>query len=184
MINATCDVFNQIATVPQFMPSARKFHYQFNLRDFARIVQNMMSAVPQLYRGAPEKLIRMWAHEMHRVYLDRFTFEEDREKYMEWMRAACKHFDNINPDIVFEEPLIYTSFVSACEGHDKAYLPVRDMPQLKRVLEDKLMEYNDTIQSMNLVLFDQAMEHICRICRIIDLPAGNALLIGVGGSGK
>ena len=47
-----------------------------------------------------------------------------------------------------------------------------------------MADYNENNAQMPLVLFDMAMSHVVRIARIISNPQGNALLIGVGGSGK
>ena len=49
---------------------------------------------------------------------------------------------------------------------------------------DRQNEYNESSPVMNLVMFDQAVEHVCRITRVMDQPRGNALFVGVGGSCK
>ena len=43
-----------------------------------------------------------------------------------------------------------------------------------------LEEYNDTHTPMNLVLFDDALDHLTRIHRVIRMDRGHALLVGVG----
>jgi len=126
----------------------------------------------------------MWVHECHRVYRDRLLFPEDLEGYVKFLQSGIKEFTDQKEDEVLAEPIIFTSFVTACEGHESAYMYIRDMDHLKGVLESKLEEYNENVQSMDLVLFNEAMEHITRISRIIDQPGGNGILVGVGGSGK
>lgn len=77
-----------------------------------------------------------------RVFYDRLILEEDRETFMAFLKTAMREFE-FKEELLLEQPLIYTSFVSAAEGHEKAYLPIKDMAHLKNVLENKLAEYNE-----------------------------------------
>lgn len=79
-------------------------------------------------------------------------------------------------------PLIYSHFADGVG--DQKYMPVLSWASLQKLLNEAMKSYNELVGAMNLVLFMDAMEHVCRINRILELPRGNALLIGVGGSGK
>jgi len=173
-----------MAKNPNLKPTALKFHYQFNLRDFARVIQNLKEAEGQYYKGNTMGLVRMWVHECNRIWRDRLIFEKDIEMYNDFMKKATKEFGDLKIEEIFAEPNLYTSYVTACKGNEPAYIAMTSFEDLKQVLEGKLEEYNENVASMNLVLFEEAMEHISRICRIIGLEAGSALLVGVGGSGK
>ena len=55
---------------------------------------------------------------------------------------------------------------------------------MTRIIEEYLDDYNQiSTAQMKLVLFLDAVKHVNRISRIIRQPLGNALLLGVGGSG-
>jgi len=60
-----------------------------------------------------------------------------------------------------------------------------DLPGFVKKIEEYLEDYNSTSkQPMKLILFLDACDHVSRIARILRQPLGNALLLGVGGSGR
>lgn len=131
-------------------------------------------------------MARLWVHECERVFRDRMVNEADMQKFDEFRFAVTKKFfdDCGGISAVEERPLLYASFMTFTPEDVPVYTFVPSYEVLKKALDDKLKEYNETNAVMDLVLFQQAMEHITRIARIIDLPRGNAMLVGVGGSGK
>ncbi len=62
---------------------------------------------------------------------------------------------------------------------------ILDLKDMVRKIEGYLEDYNAGTKSpMKLVMFLDACDHVSRICRILRQPQGNALLLGVGGSGR
>ena len=80
--------------------------------------------------------------------------------------------------------LLFGDFMVA--GADpKQYTELKSLPELAKVVEEYLAEYNTNSKApMKLVLFTFALEHVARICRILQQPGGHALLVGLGGSGR
>jgi len=67
----------------------------------------------------------------------------------------------------------------------RPYEDVGDYSAIKPLFECLLGAYNaKAAKRMQLVFFEDALEHLTRICRTVALPHGNCLLVGVGGSGK
>jgi len=98
--------------------------------------------------------------------------------------VSNKYYDGVNQEQVFVRPNIFTTFTFQSADEETPYTGISDAENLRSIVQDKLNEYNEINAVMNLVLFDMAVEHICRITRTIDKPRGNCFLVGVGGSGK
>ena len=156
------------------------------MRELSKVCEGLLLTQPNTHnKGGPENFIRLWIHEVRRVFEDRMIINEDIVLLKQYIKEALvRNIPEQNTEILDEKENIWTTFIATHLGNDPAYMAITDMAELKKVLEDKLEEYNDTKARMDLVLFEEAMQHVCKICRILEFPVGNALLVGVGGSGK
>ena len=184
LVEATLELHRLVSGF--FLTSAVKFHYQFNLRELSSVVQGLCRMTPDAF-PRPADALRLWVHETERVFLDRLVSEADMTAFADMQRQVTRRFFD-EPDLLAEaeqRPNLHATFVRP-GGDDAvaAYTGCGDYGALGKVLVERLAEYNDANPTMDLVLFNQAMEHVTRIARIIQLPRGNALLVGVGGSGK
>ncbi|KAK7573934.1 hypothetical protein V9T40_011125 [Parthenolecanium corni] len=180
VVTASIALHNKASSV--FLPTATKFHYMFNLRDLSNLFQGLLFSTGECLT-CPADLLRFWMHETQRVYGDKLTDDKDIDNFTKiQIDALKKNFDEVEELALIERPNIYCHFGQGF-GEPK-YMPVPKWSTVSQLLEEALTSYNDLVAGMNLVLFEDAMIHICRINRILESPRGNCLLVGVGGSGK
>ncbi|XP_026835009.1 dynein beta chain, ciliary isoform X2 [Drosophila erecta] len=171
-----------LKVVSSFLPTAIKFHYNFNLRDIANIFTGVLYSNFETCPNS-NQMVRLWIHECYRVYGDKLVDYTDINSFKKIVSDIVrKGIEGVNEEVVYSQPLIYCHFSKGLT--DIKYMPISGWERLKSLLDEAQDRYNDYIGAMNLVLFDDAMSHVCRISRILESSRGYALLIGVGGSGK
>ncbi|XP_003791133.1 dynein heavy chain 9, axonemal [Otolemur garnettii] len=181
LISLALAFHQKIATT--FLPTAIKFHYIFNLRDFANIFQGILFSSVECVKSTQD-LIKLYLHESNRVYRDKMVEEEDLELFDKIQTEVLRTiFDDVEETVQQTGSLnMYCHFANGI-GEPK-YMPVQSWERLTQTLVEALESHNEVNTVMDLVLFEDAMRHICHISRILESPRGNALLVGVGGSGK
>jgi dynein heavy chain len=188
LIKATIGVYKNVSE--GFLPTPTKAHYLFNLRDMAKVVQGMTRANPLAF-GSSEQYLQLWVHECLRVFSDRLADSGDQQRFREIVDDQLTSLLSSSWGALSEEesgPII-TDLLSEPEGeesHGNMIEILPDFVKLKQRLEEDLEDYNvePGFMPMNLVLFKDAIGHLMRIQRILKTPRGNAMLIGVGGSGR
>jgi dynein heavy chain len=167
-----------------FFPTALKFHYQWNLREISRVVNGLLRTNTTFHKDS-DTICRLWLHECNRIFRDRLLvsdlplYETASLASFEKLECYKGSKEDIKPDL-----LIYIPFDESIE-EENVLIQSKSMDHLKEYIANQLEEYNNRgFNIMPLVLFDDAIMHVCRIARIICNPSSHALLVGVGGSGK
>ncbi|OAJ39728.1 hypothetical protein BDEG_23556 [Batrachochytrium dendrobatidis JEL423] len=197
IVTATKQVYR--GAMSNLLPTPKKSHYTFNLRDFARVIQGMLLSRPETV-SEPFKMIRLWINETFRVFYDRLVDDEDRQWLFNHVvgtigqtfevdfSSVMKTYDSNGDGKIEEEDLrslIFGTYLSPSDTNGKAYDEIVDLAELTSYMDRSLFEYNQISKKpMDLVMFRFAIEHLSRISRILRQPRGNILLVGVGGSGR
>ncbi|XP_021092936.1 dynein heavy chain 3, axonemal isoform X6 [Heterocephalus glaber] len=194
MVQATKTIYK--AAVENFLPTPSKSHYVFNLRDFSRVIQGVLLC-PHTHLQDVEKFIRLWIHEVYRVFYDRLVDIEDRQVFFNMVKETTSNCfkQTVEKVLIHLSPtgkivddnirsLFFGDFFKP-DSDNKIYDEITDLKQLTVIMEYYLEEFNNISKApMSLVMFQFAIEHISRICRVLKQNKGHLLLVGIGGSGR
>ncbi|XP_018647275.1 dynein heavy chain, putative [Schistosoma mansoni] len=199
IVSSTLEVYK--AAIENLLPTPAKSHYLFNLRDFSRVILGIC-LIQKDRIESKHTFSRLWAHEVMRVFYDRLTDDADRTWLYEFIKRCLQNnfkekFDQLFAHLTSKEGeeidethlrsyLMFGDFMNPeSMPEDRVYEEIKDIQAMYPVVERCLEDYNNANKKkMSLVIFRYVLEHLSRICRILRVPGGHALLVGVGGSGR
>lgn len=199
IVTATVEIFR--SATENLRPTPAKSHYIFNLRDFSRIIFGCAMMKKESVENDRSIFAKLWVHEVLRVMYDRLITETDKnwlftklkdivkDRFREKFDQLFANLDSDGDGIVKEDDLknlMFGSYLdSSATEDDLKYEEVVNTEIFRDIAISALEEFNSTHKNkMDIVLFKYALEHLSKICRILTMPCGSGLLVGISGSGR
>ncbi|GKY90587.1 hypothetical protein MPSEU_000032400 [Mayamaea pseudoterrestris] len=175
MTEAMVEVYleNQSKYTPALQPQ-----YFYSPRELSRWVRGIYEAVVNLDSLTREELVRIWAHEGLRLFADRLVKESDKD----WCNhnidnTARRWFAGVDFSDALARPMFFTSWLSK----DSRRV---EREELKDFLVARLRVFYEEELDVPLVVFDEVLDHVLRIDRVLRQPMGHVLAVGDSGVGK
>lgn len=196
LTQSTLYIYRQIQN--HFKPNINQCHYVFNLRDFTRVIKSCLFLRKDTYDSNKKIYMKIWTHEILRTFGDRMNTQEDHD----WLFGNIKHcfqeyfeenineiFENLleNEEITIQnlENLIFGFNGEVDNQGVQRYEEQTNITTLLETVNTSLMEFNKSNRvKLNITVFKDSILRLVKLSRILKSSPGNALLIGISGSGR
>ncbi|KAM9910471.1 hypothetical protein OXX69_004465 [Metschnikowia pulcherrima] len=161
-----------------FLTTEKQSHYIYSPRELTRWCRGILDALMNLSNLNLRDLIRLWYHEGLRLFYDRIVEEEHRLWCQElfWSTAA-RHFPNSDLESALKSPVLYSMWLTG------QYEPVSETA-LSTFMKERLRVFSEEEMEVDLILFEDMLDHALRIDRVLRQHQGHMILVGPSTSGK
>ncbi|CAL7950071.1 unnamed protein product [Xylocopa violacea] len=197
--NAIIDIYTSV--IKTLLPIPTKFQYLFNIRDISEVIHGC-SLLQKESVDTKVTFVRLWAHEIWRVFGDRILDNSDKQwLFLQIKEISKRHFKD-SFETVFDylpksdnneitkdsfNSLIFSNFMDIGKDKNKKYEEINSIEKVKNKILFYLNEYNNNNLIKNridVVVTQYVLESLIKISRILAIPRGNLLLISSVGSGR
>ena len=207
VIDASIALYREVRT--RLTPTVLCPHYIFCLRDLMAVLAGMMLQTKediQASSDSPEnEHLRLWAHEVLRVFYDRVKDEKDKAWFLDTLKSVVRQYLNQDFDTLFKHldlnddgdidayelrRLFFGSYQTGPgaprkRGEAVGYDEIENPDEMVGLLATFCTQYDaDHAQPMNLFMSLYCAEHINRLARVLQVRRGHALLLGATGVGR
>lgn len=159
-------------------------HYVYSPRELSRWMRGIYNAICRFNEAnktlSGQTLVRLWAHEAHRLFQDRLVTPQERQVAEAAARKIATEVfsgESINMEEALRGPILFSDFTT------QHYGPV-DQEELRQHMIARLPRFYEEVMDMTLVVHNDVLEHVLRIDRVLNQHQGHLILVGPSGSGK
>ncbi|TID30616.1 hypothetical protein CANINC_000771 [Pichia inconspicua] len=175
LCNAVIDVY--LKYKDHFSSSDRP-HYICSPRELTRWIRGIYVGLKSKVTMSLEALVRLWAYEGLRLFSDRLITQTEKSWVFSTLVQASKaYFPNIDTNTAFRTPILFSDWLSL------DYQSIDEI-HLREFVRKRFNVFTQEETNLEIVLYDELLDHLLRIDRIFKNVQGHMILVGPNGSGK